>query len=83
MADLFEKRFAQGQDVSRSCPKWRELDIEYLQPIKEVLAKGFMGYGCFKINIGGRDDPQINMHLFGAANSSKAMCLQKAQQFSL
>jgi hypothetical protein len=52
MADLFEERFAEGQDVGRSCPKWRELDVEDLQPIEEVLAKIAALERLFQIAIG-------------------------------
>src|SRR4029453_4401711 len=83
LADLFEKRFAEGQDVGRSCPQRRELDIEDLQPIKEVLAKIAALERLFQIAIGRRNHTHVCLQRACRAESLELAPLQDTQELGL
>ena len=63
--------FDQHQDVVLPLSQRGHLDGKHIQPIKQVLAKGSFGNGCFQITIGGSDDANVDVDRLPSPDSLK------------
>jgi hypothetical protein len=69
----------QHEDVVLPYSERWHLDGKNVEPIKEVLAEGSIGYGCLKITIRGRDDANVDMDRLSSPDPLELPFLQHSQ----
>ncbi len=73
----------QRQDVRAPLAQRRNDDLDDVEAIEQVHAKGATVHGCHQILVGSRHETQIDVKIGQAANAAEAAALQNAQQLGL
>src|ERR1700682_2329100 len=61
LRDLVEKGIAEQHDVALALAKRRQADVEYLQPVEEILAKITALDRLAQITVACRNDPDVGL----------------------
>ena len=71
------------QDVAAARTQRRQLDVDHVQPVEQILAKQVLVHRGLEIAVGGGDDARVERHLGFAAHRTHPPLLQCAQQLGL
>src|SRR5713226_63306 len=80
---LFQKETYQQWDVALAVAQWRQFDLHHVQAEVEVLPERTGAESRFQIAVGGRDDPDVDVHPIGGPDRFDLPLLQGAQQLGL
>ena len=69
--------------VPRPGAQGRYLQLEHVQPVKEVLAEGALGGQLLQAAVRGGDDADVKLYLLAAADAGYAVGLHSAQELGL
>ena len=78
-----EEESGQRHDVLPAVLQRRNMERELVQPVEKVLPEPSLAYRLFQVLVGGRQQPDIRMHLLRSTDKSVALLLQGAQQLYL
>src|SRR5262249_1957122 len=78
LADVVEKRVAERQDIAAPVAQGRQLDLEHLQPIVEILAKVAVQDGLTKVAIRRRQHSYVGAQPTRPAQPLKFTFLQNS-----
>ncbi len=73
----------QQQDVLAALAQWRYLQVQHVQAVEQVFAKGTLGDHFLQVAVGGAEDPHVDLDLTVAAHPAKAAIAEKPQQLGL
>ena len=82
-AEFIEELRGERDDVFGSLPQRRQVDVEHLQAVEQVLAEVAALHGGAQVAIGRGNDPHVRLHRSGAAEPGELPLLQHAQQLDL
>src|SRR4029450_8960021 len=82
-AGVLQERLDQQRDVLAAAAPRRNTDHDGAQPVEQILAKTLSSHLAFEIDVGGGDDPNIDLDEPATANRPDFTFLKDAQQFHL
>src|SRR4029450_10353014 len=69
--------------VSPPLPQWREVDVEHIQPIVQIVPEVTQGHAFLDIAIGRRDHAHIHLDRLRPTDPKERAALEHAQQLDL
>src|SRR5215468_7806646 len=81
--DLAQELEAERDEVLTALGQRRDLDLEHLQPVVQVLAELALGDRGLEVGIGRRDDADVGAPRRAAAQSVVRLALQQLEQLRL
>ena len=78
-----EKSPRESENIFRPFPQGRELQINHVEPIKQILPKETLPYMILQIAIGGGHGPNIGVPGFVLADAFEFLVFEEAQQLCL
>ena len=73
----------QGEDVLGPLAQRREVDLDGVEPVEQVLAEALLPRLRLDVRVGGRDHPHVDALVAGAAHPLELAGLQHPQQLGL
>src|SRR4029078_7771674 len=73
----------QRQGVVRAIAQRRQVNVNHVQPVKEILPEGAVGEVLFQVTVGGGDDAHVDLLAARRAQRANLALLQDAQQLGL
>ena len=81
--EVTEESVYQEANVLSPVPKWWEVNVNHIEPVKQILSKSCLFCHFLQILIGGRNNPDISRKRERATNTIKRAFLQNPQKFYL
>ena len=78
-----EKSSREAENIFRPFPQRRELEINHVETVKQILPKETVSYMILQIPIGGGHGPNIGVPGFVLADPLEFLVFEEAQQFCL
>ena len=82
-ADAIEKVRRQQGNVFAAVAQRRQAQVDHVEPVKQVLAKGSLLHHLRQVAVGGGHDARLDGHAVGGAHRPHFLLLQGAQQLGL
>ena len=82
-AELFEKVLDQQRNVFAPVAQRRQIDVDDVEPVVEILAEFLFLHHLAQVRIGGRENPHVDLHDFVRAERREFLLLNHAQQLRL
>ena len=82
-ADLLQEAVGQQRDVARPRAQRRQLDVDHVDAVVQVLAEAAFGDGPRQVFVRGQHDADVDLERLGAADLLELQLLQHAEQLHL
>src|SRR5690606_28076433 len=83
VARQYEEMARQQQDVFATLAQWRDIQVEHVEAIEQVLAKGAGADQLFQVAVGGAEDAYVDPDLALATDPPEAALAEKVHQLGL
>ena len=83
LAELFEEVLDQQRNVFAPVAQRRQIDVDDVEPVVEILAEFLFFHHLAQVGIGGRQNPHVHLHHFVRAERREFLLLNHAQQLRL
>jgi hypothetical protein len=81
--DVLQEGFAERKDIAATLTERRDVDVEHLEPIEQILAKVSALHGLSQVAVGRRNDADIGFQQPRAPQPLELALLQDAQELGL
>ena len=82
LPDVLQHRLAERENVGGALPEGRDHDVEYLQPVEQVLAEVAAFHGLPQVAIGRCDDANVRLQDAGGPEPLELAFLQTRRNFA-
>src|SRR3972149_2612134 len=71
------------KDVFGALPQWRNIDLDHIEAVVQVLAKSSGAHGLLQVAVGDGNDANVYRKVAHAADTANALVFQNSQHLGL